>query len=273
MATSPRSRRWPGARPTLRAAGDMSATMRRSAVQTHRRRCSATRGIARGIIRSSIFADSPGSFRPTLRPTAGNSMRRAACRGRSPRRCAGRMGGGSYTNSPTSPPTRGAAIARRFSPNSKPGCGPSGRGFRATPRWRRPSATCSSACAASPASPRTAASAWQQRRRSRAASRRTRSLDADPAGGAFAPRLGGEGHRLHVQVLARLRPLPRGRPHPLEQQRRRSGPLSRWTVPAVLRLRPRRRRARGTPFNGSRFFFEKNTYQQLIVNKINTILD
>ena len=45
--------------------GSMCATTRRSLVRTRRRRCSATRGIARAITRSSICRASPGSFRPT----------------------------------------------------------------------------------------------------------------------------------------------------------------------------------------------------------------
>ena len=76
----------PGARPTRAGPGSMSATMCRSAVRTRRRRCSATRGTARAIARSSIFAASPGSFRPTPMPDTGSSMSRAGRRLRPRRR-------------------------------------------------------------------------------------------------------------------------------------------------------------------------------------------
>ena len=114
-ATTRRCRCWPGARPPPGGPGSMSATMRRSAVRTRRRRCSATRGTGPAITRSSICGATPGSSRLTPMPATTASMRPEDRRGLSPRQRAGRIPGGSSSSSPTSRPASDAARTRRRS--------------------------------------------------------------------------------------------------------------------------------------------------------------
>ena len=99
--------------------GSMSATTGRSAARTRPRLCSATRGTGPAIIRSSIFATSPASSRPTVSPATTASTQSGDCPGLSPRSLVGHTGAANFSSSPTLRPARGAAGTRRRSRRSR----------------------------------------------------------------------------------------------------------------------------------------------------------